>query len=55
MIAHVAAAGEERGRVVVWLPTAGREGRKLTSGPDVKRALDERTGRSPERGPRSLS
>ena len=24
MIAHVAAAGEERGRVVVWLPTAGR-------------------------------
>jgi hypothetical protein len=34
---------------------AGREGRKITSGPDVKRALDERTGRSPERGPRSLS
>jgi len=24
MIAHVAAAGEERGRVVVWLPAAGR-------------------------------
>ena len=24
MIAHVAAAGEERGRVVVWLPSAGR-------------------------------
>ena len=24
MIAHVAAVGEERGRVVVWLPTAGR-------------------------------
>jgi hypothetical protein len=24
MIAHVAASGEERGRVVVWLPTAGR-------------------------------
>jgi hypothetical protein len=24
MIAHVATAGEERGRVVVWLPTAGR-------------------------------
>lgn len=34
---------------------AGREGRKITSGPDVKRALDERAGRSPERGPRSLS
>jgi predicted ATP-dependent protease len=34
---------------------AGREGRKITSGPDVKRALDERTGRSPERGARSLS
>ena len=34
---------------------AGREGRKVTCGPDVKRALDERTGRSPERGTRSLS
>lgn len=34
MIAHVAAAGEERGRVVVWLPTAGR-----TSSPAIEAAM----------------
>jgi hypothetical protein len=34
---------------------AEREGRKITSIPDIKRALDERKGRSPERGSRSLS
>lgn len=34
MIAHVAAAGEERGRVVVWLPTAGR-----TSAPAIEAAM----------------
>ncbi len=32
---------------------AGREGRKITSVPDIKRALDERRGRSSERGPGS--
>lgn len=34
---------------------AGREGRKITSIPDIKRALDERKGRSAERGARALS
>ena len=34
MIAHVAAAGEERGRVVVWLPTAGR-----ASSPAIEAAM----------------
>jgi AAA domain len=34
---------------------AGREGRKITSVPDIKRALDERRGRASERGLGSLS
>jgi nucleotide-binding universal stress UspA family protein len=34
MIAHVAAAGEQRGRVVVWLPTAGR-----ASSPAIEAAM----------------
>ena len=34
MIAHVAAAGEERGRVVVWLPAAGR-----ASAPAIEAAM----------------